>query len=535
VVSHTFDAEGVAPTATVSLSQNSLIVGQTATVTVTTNEPVNPAFTVVADHATVGAFTQTGADTYQATLTPNAGETSAHNLVTVSNLADLVGNTAAGTFTSGDYAVDTLAPSVVSQTVTGATVHASQTAQLVTTFSEAVANFGAANQSTDHGTLGTPTTSDGGVTWTTVFTPDAGAHAAAHTALVLTGLTDLAGNPIGGAGEAYPTIQEQTVLPSATISLDQTSLHPGDTMGVTVAFNQAVTGFDNTDLGLQGGTLSPVQTSDGGTTWHATFTAGNTLGASDHISLNLAGVTDADGNAGVGSDLSPGFDVIAAASPPPPPPPPTPDPTPSQPTDSGPETMTGSQGADTLSGGTDSDMVSGGGGDDSMSGQAGADTLAGGDGGDFLQGNVGTDSVNGGAGDDKVYGGQGDDQVQGGPGADFVSGDKGDDVVRGGQGDDVVSGGDGNDFISGDLGSDTMTGGAGADTFHSFAGAGLDVVTDFNLAEGDRVELDPGTTFTSAQVGADTVITLSGPGGAGELVLQGVQLSSLHGDWIFVG
>ena len=43
---------------------------------------------------------------------------------------------------------------------------------------------------------------------------------------------------------------------------------------------------------------------------------------------------------------------------------------------------------------------------------------------------------------------------------------------------------------------------------------------DFNLAEGDRVKLDPGTTYTVSQVGADTVIDM---GGGNEMILVGVQ------------
>jgi Ca2+-binding RTX toxin-like protein len=64
-------------------------------------------------------------------------------------------------------------------------------------------------------------------------------------------------------------------------------------------------------------------------------------------------------------------------------------------------------------------------------------------------------------------------------------------VVRGGQDDDIVRGGAGDDFVSGDRGADTVAGGSGADLFHTFGDAGLDRVTDFSLAEGDRVMLDP--------------------------------------------
>jgi hypothetical protein len=69
----------------------------------------------------------------------------------------------------------------------------------------------------------------------------------------------------------------------------------------------------------------------------------------------------------------------------------------------------------------------------------------------------------------------------------------------------------------------TLTGGRGADTFHASAGAGLDLVTDFNAAEGDRVELDAGAPYTVTQQGADTVIGLSGA----RVVLKNVKAEDL--------
>ena len=74
----------------------------------------------------------------------------------------------------------------------------------------------------------------------------------------------------------------------------------------------------------------------------------------------------------------------------------------------------------------------------------------------------------------------------------------------------------------------TLTGGPGADIFHTFSGAGLDRVTDFSRAEGDRVFVLG--TYTVSQVGSDVVIDLTG---GTQMVLVGVQQSSLTGDWIF--
>ena len=219
--------------------------------------------------------------------------------------------------------------------------------------------------------------------------------------------------------------------------------------------------------------------------------------------------------------------------------------------------MSAGNGNDSLTGGAGGEFFEGEAGNDMLSGGGGADTLQGGDGQDYLRGGEGDDQIVGGADFDDIHGNQGDDTASGGDGDDWVVGGKdndrltgdagsdiaygnlgndvldggaGADIVRGGQGDDVLAGGDGDDWLSGDRGADNITGGAGADVFHSFTDAGIDLITDFNFAEGDRVQLDPGTQYTLAQVGADTVVTMTG---GGQLVLAGVQLSALPAGWIF--
>ncbi len=201
--------------------------------------------------------------------------------------------------------------------------------------------------------------------------------------------------------------------------------------------------------------------------------------------------------------------------------------------------LSGNNGADTMYAGAGNDTLDGGSGTSYLRGEEGNDSILGGSAFDDIQGNTGNDTESGGGGDDYVVGGKDDDVLFGDAGADLVYGNLGNDtceggdgadIVRGGQGDDSVSGGGGNDFVSGDLGADTMMGGLGADSFHSFTGTGSDRVLDFNLAQGDRVQLDPGNTFTVAQVGADTVITL---GGVDQVILVGVQMSTLTPGWIF--
>ncbi|MCR5876160.1 hypothetical protein LRS10_19625 [Phenylobacterium sp. J426] len=96
----------------------------------------------------------------------------------------------------------------------------------------------------------------------------------------------------------------------------------------------------------------------------------------------------------------------------------------------------------------------------------------------------------------------------------------------------TVHGGAGGRFRRRDRGADTMFGGAGADRFHSVGEAGIDRIEDFNFAEGDRLNLPAGTTYTLTQSGADTVVNM---GGGGMVILVGVQMSSLPGDWLTVG
>ena len=198
-------------------------------------------------------------------------------------------------------------------------------------------------------------------------------------------------------------------------------------------------------------------------------------------------------------------------------------------------------GAGALSGDIGNDTIQGGSGPTYLRGNGGDDSIQGGSGFDDINGNKGQDTIDGGTGGhDWLVGGQGDDSITGRQ-ADILWGNLGADTLhggstaaqlRGGQGDDSIIGGSGNEFISGDRGNDTESGGAGADMFHGSQDAGIDRVLDFNQGEGDRVQLDPGTTYTLTQVGSDTVIDM---GAGNQMILVGVQLSSLQPGWIFLG
>ena len=66
--------------------------------------------------------------------------------------------------------------------------------------------------------------------------------------------------------------------------------------------------------------------------------------------------------------------------------------------------------------------------------------------------------------------------------------------------------------------------------FHIARGAGLERVIDFSRAEGDRIQIEDHMTYTVTQTGADTLIDF---GGGDQVLLVGVQTTSLTGAWIF--
>lgn len=207
----------------------------------------------------------------------------------------------------------------------------------------------------------------------------------------------------------------------------------------------------------------------------------------------------------------------------------------------GDDSLDGGAGDDGLFGGSGADTISDPSGSNYLRGEEGDDRITGGSGFDDINGNMGADTASGGAGEDWVVGGKDNDSLSGGDaydlvygnlGADTCDGGAGNDIVRGGQQNDVLSGGAGDDYMSGDRDNDTITGGAGADIFHSFGEAGIDRITDFNRVQGDRVLLDAGTTYTVAQSGGDTVVSMTG---GGQVILASVTLSALSDGWITVG
>ncbi|ACD91296.1 FG-GAP repeat protein [Chlorobium limicola DSM 245] len=107
-------------------------------------------------------------------------------------------------------------------------------------------------------------------------------------------------NANGHVSEASTPIEAtlDTVSPTASISISDTTLETGESSEVTITFSEAVTGFDNNDLAVQNGTLSTVQSSDGGKTWAGTFTPEVDIDADGNVITLGNGYTDLAGNVG---------------------------------------------------------------------------------------------------------------------------------------------------------------------------------------------------------------------------------------------
>ncbi|MDF3134866.1 Ig-like domain-containing protein [Pseudomonas extremaustralis] len=302
--------DGVRPTATVVVANDSLIIGQTSQVTITFSEAVvgfsNADLTV--SSGTLSAVSSSdGGVTWTATFTPTASVTNTTNVITLDNTgySDTSGNAGSGTTDSNNYAIDTLRPTATI-VVADPALHAGETSLVTITFSEAVTGFTLADLTASHGSLSSLSSADAGITWTATFTPGTNTNSANNViALANTGVSDLAGNAgAGTTNSANYTID--TVLPSATIVVANPVLKIGDSSQVTITFNEAVTGFSNADLTITNGTLSAVSSSDGGITWGATFTpSANQTDATNQITLDNSGVQAAvSGNVGIGTSNS---------------------------------------------------------------------------------------------------------------------------------------------------------------------------------------------------------------------------------------
>jgi hypothetical protein len=152
------------------------------------------------------------------------------------------------------------------------------------------------------GNIGTPTTSNGGLTWTVSIGNLGGTNGTLILNLVESTGLDHSPSNLPFAGDSYAL---DHAAPTATIVVADAALTVGETSPVTFTFDEPVTGLTNSELTVPNGTLSPVASSDGGITWTATFTpAPDLIAPTNVITLANGGVQDLAGNPNVGTTSS---------------------------------------------------------------------------------------------------------------------------------------------------------------------------------------------------------------------------------------
>jgi len=240
-------------------------------------------------------------------------------------------------------------------------------------------------------------------------------------------------------------------------------------------------------------------------------------------------------------------------------------------------------------------MTGGTSGHDHLNGTDTGNVLFAGRGDDDIAGKAGNDMLNGGNGNDMIWGGSGNDNLSGGNGADLLVGGFGADHMSGGSGNDVLlSRSDAGEMVAAQDGTtqifanetaaftavnDVLTGGGGADTFrfeglvnakdeivakhvnadgtidwagvtgennnvhdHWVDGFGNDTITDFNRAQGDKIEISAHTAEVKsiehldsngdgkADYSVITVISQQGNAGAHDEDLLGTI--TVHGNLV---
>ena len=174
-------------------------------------------------------------------------------------------------------------------------------------------------------------------------------------------------------------------------------------------------------------------------------------------------------------------------------------------------TLSGLEGNDLLSGAGGNDTLNGGLGDDRLIGGAGNDSMTGGAGNDLYEidaadapivenSNEGTDTVRSpisytlgpplenlfltGTAATNGIGNELNNIIVGNSGGNSLGGFDGNDVLLGGAGNDGLTGNNGNDQLDGGAGADFLSGGSGNDIFfYAFPTEGIDLISDFNIAE----------------------------------------------------
>jgi len=300
------------PTVTsIAMSDTALKIGDTSTVTITFSEAVSNfdnTDVTVQNGLLSPLSTADGGRTWTGTFTPSSNISDTSNVISVAATYTDVNGNAGTTGSSGNYVVDTTAPTVT-VTMSDSALKIGETATVTFTFSEAVTSFDVNDVTVQNGLLGTLSTVDGGITWTGTFTPSSNISDTSNVISVATSYTDAAGNT--GASGSSPNYTIDTAAPTVTVTMSDTALTVGESATVTITFSEAVSSFDNSDVTVQNGVLGQLTTANGGITWTGTFTPSANISDTTNVITVATSYTDAAGNAGsAGSSANYSIDTV---------------------------------------------------------------------------------------------------------------------------------------------------------------------------------------------------------------------------------
>ncbi|KQQ32736.1 hypothetical protein ASF61_14455 [Duganella sp. Leaf126] len=213
-------------------------------------------------------------------------------------VADAAGNH--GLVFGAAYVLDSTAPTVA-VTSSAAALGLGQSAQLTFAFIEAPFNFTPASLAVTGGAISGFTATANPLVYTAVFTPTPGQSGATASVAVIGGsYSDLAGN--GGQAGAPAAIAVNTVVPTLTITSNDSTLALGETAQITFTFSSAPTGFSAASISAGNGTLSGFTATANPLVYTAQFTPTAGLAAAS-TSVGVAGGawSDAFGNSGSGA------------------------------------------------------------------------------------------------------------------------------------------------------------------------------------------------------------------------------------------
>ncbi|MBR7889796.1 Ig-like domain-containing protein, partial [Marinomonas sp. A79] len=299
--SETYTVDTKLPSATITLGDTVLTAGETTLVTIDFSESVNGVTLedLTADNGVLSDLVEVSDTQYTATLTPSTNTEATGNTVRLSaNYTDVAGNT--GTIaTSTTFAVDTLAPTLTSITLSDSALKMGETATVTLQFSEAVSDFALEDLTTDNGVL-SDLVKVSDTQYTATLTPSTNTEATGNTVRLSANYTDAAGNT--GTTATSTTFAVDTLAPTLTsITLSDTALAIGETATVTLQFSEAVNDLVLSDLTSDNGVLSDLaQDSQDGSLWTATFTPSTDIEDTTNVITLADGFTDANGNTGVG-------------------------------------------------------------------------------------------------------------------------------------------------------------------------------------------------------------------------------------------